>query len=239
VTCDQVREHLPEHLLGVLDPESDREVKRHLRGCGPCRAELTSLGEGLATFARAAHQTEPPEDLKARVLAVLEEEHADQPAPSPVRPRRLRRPQLAWAVAAVVLAGALAWGSISTVAGWQASERAAKYETFLNALGGKDVRVAILRGTAGQSIEGSVVVYDSDVGQSWVLVLARSPSITGTPHVFLISPADRIQLHPLEFDQHGEASTWLVTSANLAPYDRVRLADGQGHTLAVGHVTSE
>jgi hypothetical protein len=237
MTCDQVREHLPEHLLGVLDPESDREVKRHLRGCGVCRAELASLGEGLSTFARAAHQTEPPEDLKGRVLAVLEEEHADQPALSPVP--RIRRPRLAWAVAAVFLAGALAWGSISTVAGWHASERAAKYETFLKALGGKDVRVATLRDTGGQNIEGSVVLYDSDVGQSWVLVLARSPSITGHPHVFLMSPTNRIELHPLEFDSHGEASTWLVTSANLAPYDRVRLADGQGHTLALGRVSSE
>ena len=60
MTCDQVREQLAEHLLGVLDPESDREIKRHLRGCAGCRAELASLGEGLATFARAAHQTEPP-----------------------------------------------------------------------------------------------------------------------------------------------------------------------------------
>jgi anti-sigma factor RsiW len=237
MTCDQVREHLPEHLLGVLDPESDREVKRHLRGCGVCRAELTSLGEGLSTFARAAHQTEPPEDLKGRVLAVLEEERADQPVPSPVP--RIRRPQLAWAVAAVFMVGALAWGSISTVAGWHASERAAKYETFLKALGGKDVRVATLREAGQENIEGSVVLYDSDVGQSWVLVLARSPSITGHPHVFLMSPTSRIELHPLEFDSHGEASTWLVTSANLAPYDRVRLADGQGHTLALGRVSSE
>ena len=237
MTCDQVREQLPEHLLGVLDPGSNREIKRHLRGCAGCRAELASLGEGLATFARAAHQTEPPEDLKVRVLAALDEERADQPVPS--RVERFRRPRLAWALAALVLAGALAWGSISTVAGWHASERAAKYESFLGALGGKDVRVATLRPASTQSIEGSVVVYDSDVGQSWILVLARSPSITGKSHVFLMSSRNRIELHPLEFDSHGEGATWLVTSANLAPYDRVRLADGQGHTLAVGQVSSE
>ena len=228
MTCDQVREQLPEHLLGVLDPGSNREIKRHLRGCAGCRAELASLGEGLATFARAAHQTEPPEDLKVRVLAALDEERADQPVPS--RVERFRQPRLAWA---------LAWGSISTVAGWHASERAAKYESFLGALGGKDVRVATLRPASTQSIEGSVVVYDSDVGQSWILVLARSPSITGKSHVFLMSSRNRIELHPLEFDSHGEGSTWLVTSANLAPYHRVRLADGQGHTLAVGQVSSE
>jgi hypothetical protein len=57
--------------------------------------------------------------------------------------------------------------------------------------------------------------------------------------VFLMSPSDRIELHPLEFDRHGEASTWLVTSADLARYERVRLADGAGRTLAVGRITSE
>jgi anti-sigma factor RsiW len=237
VTCDQVREQLPEHLLGVLDQESDPAVKRHLRGCGGCRAELTSLGEGLATFARAAHQTDPPEELKERVLAVMEEERHDRVA-SPPR-RRIGRVQLAWAAVVVALAGALAWGSIATVAGSHASNRAGKYEAFLQALGGRDVRVAVLRSKGAQTVEGSAVVYDSDVGQSWVLVLARSPSHSGTAHVFLMSRSNRIELHPLEFDEHGEASTWLVTSANLARYERVRLADGRGQTLAMGHIISE
>ena len=52
--CEEVRELLPEHLLGVLDPDAEQAMKRHLRGCAACRAELASLGEGLATFARAA-----------------------------------------------------------------------------------------------------------------------------------------------------------------------------------------
>jgi anti-sigma factor RsiW len=237
VTCDQVLEQLPEHLLGVLEPEIDREVKRHLRGCGGCRAELTSLGEGLATFARAAHQTEPPADLRERVLGVLADEHGDTLA-SARRPRFLR-PQLALAAVVVVLVGALAWGTVATVAGRHASARASRYEAFLQALGGRDVRVATLRGTRAQTIEGSAVVYDSNVGQSWVLVLARSPSLVAEAHVFLMSASNRIELHPLEFDAHGEASTWLVTSANLGRYERIRLADGRGRTLATGRITSE
>ena len=32
MTCDEVRELLPEHLLGTLEGPEDLEVRRHLRG---------------------------------------------------------------------------------------------------------------------------------------------------------------------------------------------------------------
>jgi len=237
MSCDEVRELLPEYLLGVLETESEHAVKRHLRGCGSCRAELASLGEGLAAFARASHETEPPENLKDRVMAVLDEERAD-PAMVPRR-RRLTGALLAQAAVVAALVGALAWGAVATVSGTHASGRAARYQAFLDALGGKDVRVATLQRARPHAIEGSAVVYDSGVGQSWVLVLARSPGLTGKVHVLLTSPTDRIELHPMEFDTDGEGSTWLVTSANLARYDHVRLVDGQGRTLAAGAIHSE
>ena len=235
--CDEVRELLPEHLLGVLEPDAEQAVARHLRGCAACRAELASLGQGLATFARAAHQSDPPEGLRDRVLAVLEEERAETPAVVPLR-RRFSAQLLAQAALVVALAGALAWGTVATVAGSHASATAGRYQAFLNALGGKDVRVATLSSTHPRAIEGSAVVYDSDVGQSWALVLARSPGLTGTVRVFLNSSSDRIELRPLHFDAHGEASTWLVSSANLARYDRVRLVDRRGRMLASAPIRS-
>ena len=238
MSCDEVRELLPEHLLGVLEPDPERAVSRHLRGCGACRAELASLGQGLATFARAAHQSDPPETLRDRVLAVLEEERAEAPVVVPLR-RRFTGSLLAQAALVVALAGALAWGTVATVAGSHASDRAGRYQAFLSALGGKDVRVATLSRTHPRAIEGSAVVYDSDVGQSWALILARSPGLTGRVRVFLNSPSDRIQLRPLSFDSHGEASTWLVSSANLARYDHVRLVDQRGRTLAAAPISSD
>jgi anti-sigma factor RsiW len=237
VRCEEVRELLPEHLLGVLEPESEQAVKRHLRGCAACRAELASLGEGLVTFARAAHQTDPPEGLRERVFAVLEEERAD-PVVVPGR-RRITPVLLAQAAVVVALAGALVWGGVATVTGMHASHRAARYEAFLSALGGKDVRVATLHRSHPHAIEGSAVVYDSQVGQSWVLVLARSPAMTGKVRVLLTSPSDRIELRPMIFDSDGDGSTWLVTSSNLARYDHVRLVDHSGHTVAAGVIRSE
>jgi anti-sigma factor RsiW len=238
MSCEEVRELLPEHLLGALEEDAERAVSRHLRGCGRCRAELASLGQGLATFARAAHQSEPPPDLRDRVLAVLEEEQAEAPVVIPFR-RRFAGTFLAQAALVVALAGALAWGTVATVAGSHASAGAGRYQAFLSALGGKDVRVATITSTHPRAVEGSAVVYDSDVGQSWALILARSPGLTGRVRVFLSSPSDRIELRPLRFDSHGEASTWLVSSANLARYDHVRLVDQQGRTLASVPIRSD
>ena len=55
MTCDEVRELLPEHLLGTLDGPEDLEVRRHLRGCAGCRTDMAGLSEGVEWFARAAH----------------------------------------------------------------------------------------------------------------------------------------------------------------------------------------
>jgi hypothetical protein len=236
MTCDEVREQLPEHLLGVLEPSTDVEVRRHLRGCGGCRQELASLGEGLATFSRAAHQTDPPEALRDRVLAVLKEERAETERVEAVR--QPRRQLLVRMAVAASLVGALAWGTVATVWGVGQSDRAGSYEAFLNALGGRDVRVATLENRGPRAMEGSAVLYDSDVGQSWVLVLVRAPGFSGHARVVLHSEANRLELHPLEFDTNGEASTWLVTAGNIARFDRVRILDVHGRTLATGAIHS-
>jgi hypothetical protein len=235
--CDEVRELLPEHLLGTLAPEDDAAVRRHLRGCGGCRGELAMLGEGLATFSRAAHQADPPPQLRDRVLSAVAEEQAEQASrgESAKRPARSRR-WIALAAAIVVAAGAIAWGTAETVRANRASATAATYTRFLDALGGREVRVAKLTGAHGRQVEGSAILYDSDVGQSWVLVLVRSPGATGTVKVVLKSPNRRIDMHPTEFNDEGSTDAWLVTSNDISRFDRVLVYNGAGKLLATGRV---
>jgi hypothetical protein len=168
---------------------------------------------------------------------VIQEERVEaEHAAAPTRPSR--RPLLVRMAVAAALVGALAWGAVATVWGVDQSHRAGSYAAFLNALGGRDVRVATLEGRGSRALEGSAVLYDSEVGQSWVLVLVRAPGFTGHARVILRSATSRIELHPLEFDTDGEASTWLVTSANIARFDLVRILDMRGQTLATGAVHS-
>src|SRR5947207_15419573 len=110
MNCEDVREHLAEHVLGSLTDDADTEVRGHLRGCMACRLELRALEEGVTTFARAAHQVDPPPHLKERVLATLEEERRE--APKPVRRMRLPARRFAAVAAAVIVLG----GSVGVAA---------------------------------------------------------------------------------------------------------------------------
>jgi len=233
VTCDDVRDQLAEHLLGSLDPATDREVRRHLRGCASCRADMAALAEGVDTLARATHDVEPPEELRGKVLGAIQQEWAD--ADDVIVLRETRRPALRIAVAAA-LAAAVVWAGVATVRSIGLQEDAQAYRTFLSALDGEDVRVAALEGAGVQEFEGSVVVYDSTGGQSWVVVLARAPGWGGRMlNVTLLAGERTIDLRPLEFGAGGEASTWLATTADLTRVDGIRLWD-DGGLVASAHL---
>jgi Putative zinc-finger len=235
VSCDEVRELLPEHLLGTLDEPTDFLVRRHLRGCAGCRGDMSALAEGISTFARAAHEVTPPEELHDRVLSVLRDDWVEAaPAARPVgRPVRWA----AWAAAFVLLAGSMGWGVWSNARAGRYEASASKYEQFLGALGGENVRVGSLRPASSQELEGSVVLYDSKVEQSWVLVLVRAPGVEGEASVTLSSPdGHTIDMHPLQFGAGGEASSWLVTSSNLKRFDGITVRDSGGTVIATGAV---
>ena len=235
MNCENVREHLAEHLLGSLPDDVEHGVSAHLRGCMACRRELAALDEGMRTFATAAHQVDPPESLRARVLEVLEEEH--ETASEPLRRRAFGLRRIALAAAAVVVLG-----STVGVAAVQANRAnanaglATSYRNFLQALGGKDVRVGTLNATGTQDVQGSVVMYDSDEGQSWILVLVRGPGLSGQARVVVSSAKRHIELHPFEFDGAGNGSSWLVTANDISRFDRVRIVDAAGATIATAHI---
>jgi hypothetical protein len=231
VTCEDVRDHLGDHLLGTLDEVTDAAVRSHLRSCGACRREMTAMAEGIETFSRAAHDVEPPDALRDRVLGAIAEEWSEtRPAVS------RRRPVRTWIGAAVTAAAvvvSLAWGTSQARIADRYEASAAKYEAFLRVLGGRNVRVAEIRPAGQQEIHGSAVLYDSDVEQSWVLVLVRAPGMAGEASVRLSSGSGKtIDMHPLEFSEGGESSSWLVTSANLQPFDRLTITSPTGAVLA-------
>jgi hypothetical protein len=197
-----------------------------------CRLELRALDEGMSTFARAAHQVDPPAELKDHVLATLEEERRE--APKPLRRRGIPVRRIAAVAAAVIVLGAaVGMAAVQSGRAHHYEEQARNYRTFLDTLGGKDVRVGTLVRRSPQDIHGSVVMYDSDKGQSWILVLVKSAGERGKARVTLSSPTgSRIELRPVTFDPGGEGSTWLVTSSDISRFDRVRIVDSSGALLA-------
>src|SRR6266516_4731249 len=223
LACEDVRPQLADSMLGTLPEQEMAAVRRHLRGCGGCRAEAAKLDQGISLFATAAHVADPPPQLEERVMSALSEEWSETPERR--RARRLLAPRwLAVAAGVVAIAGALTWGGFSQVQANRSRSDAASYRHFLGALGGRNVRVAALKGSGGNAIDGSAILYDSDHGQSWLLVLAHAPGYTGDVDVTLsASNGARISLRPMHIDADGDASTWLVTSSDISRFATVTL----------------
>ena len=225
MTCDEVREQLADHLLGTLQPDVDASVRRHVRGCAACRADMATLADGVSTLAAASHDVTPPAELRSRVLAVLDEEWSEPGRESP----RTRVAPRAWRVAAAVTLGvAVAWAAIATIAAFGLREDAGHYRAFLESLGGEDVRAAEFDAVGPKEIEGDVVVYESERGMSWVLVLVRAPGREEDAFVTMLAGERRIDLRPMEFGPSGDGSTWLVTSSDLSAFDTINLWDNGG-----------
>src|SRR5262249_9508504 len=79
MTCEEVRNLLPEHVLGSRGGGEDVAASQPLRGCASCRAESAGLGEGMVLSPGASRDRRPPAELRDRVLTVLEEEWRDAP----------------------------------------------------------------------------------------------------------------------------------------------------------------
>jgi anti-sigma factor RsiW len=245
VRCEDVRQLLPEHLLGSLDEPGQLEVRTHLRGCASCREERAALEEGLDAFSRAAHDLEAPSALRERVLATMTEEWRDSELATPGR-RRSRRPAdrprrssmlaVAAAILALVAAGAIVWGTGHAHRSDLVAEDARSYRELLATLGGQDFRVGKLSPAAGADVGGRVVVYDGDPAagwSSWAVVIVRVPGRADEAAATLVAPdGKKILLPPLRFEAGGEASTWLVTQGDLKPYNRIAITSSEGAVLA-------
>ncbi len=245
MTCDEVRELLPEHLLGTLEEPEDLEVRRHLRGCGDCREERMKLEEGVAALSRAVHDQEPPADLRDRVLRTLDQEWQDaEPLPATSGAGHRRGARSLWrAVAAaavvVLLAGSVAFGAREAHRASVATADATSYTNLLRALGGKEFSVGQLHPAGGSSFDGRVLVYEGDASKgwnSWAIVFLKAPGYVGDATATLIgSDGQALALPPLRISD-GQAHTWLVTADDLSGYDRLTITTPDGTVVATGAI---
>jgi hypothetical protein len=239
MTHEQVRELLPEHLLGSLPELDDASVRRHLRGCAECRAERTRLEDGVAALSYATEQ-EPPEELRDQVLSVLADEWnapAEAPTSSPPSAGSRSSPWRWLAVAAVVvLIGVSAgWGVAQARRADRLAADASSYQSLLATLGGKEFRIGTIHSADGADMAGTVLLYDGEPGEdwnSWGIVMAHSSAYEGDARAMLLSTDGRtMELPPLRFT-NGEAATWLVTHQDLTGFDQLVITSPDGSVLA-------
>ena len=246
MTCDEVRELLPEHLLGFLDAGQDASIERHVRGCAACRQELARLEDGLAALAHATHDEEPPSELRERVLTTLreerDEEHRDEGATAPAVPvaRRARVSfGIAASVALLVLVGAVAWGASQAQRADRLAADAASYGNLLATLGGEEFHVGTVTPAGDGDMGGQVLLYEGDRAHgwnSWGVLFVHDRGRTGTATATLLAEdGDSLELPELEFED-GEAAVWIVVEEDLSGYDRLTVTDPDGSLLATASI---
>jgi hypothetical protein len=240
MTCDEIRELLPEHLLGSLDEVTDASVRRHLRGCAACRDERAPLEDGLGALAAATHDRTPPEELREHVLGVLDEEWAQNDRPRSVA-RRGVRTWFAAAAAVLVLVAVLGlWGGRQARRADLAQADAASYRTLLGTLGGRDFHVGRVHGSGETDLWGEVLLYEGDSAEgwsSWGVLIVHAPGTSGAATATLLgTEGDTQELPELRFSSDGEAWILFALDDEATRYDRVTVTAPDGGLIGTGEI---
>jgi anti-sigma-K factor RskA len=86
---DDVAALISAHALGALDPEQAADAERHIAASDDCRRIYEEALETAAALALAVAESEPPADLRDRIVAAARAERRPAPAREPAsRPQR-------------------------------------------------------------------------------------------------------------------------------------------------------
>jgi hypothetical protein len=131
MSCERIREQIPEALAGRLDKATRDAFVEHLETCSGCRTEVAQLNavwRGLEAVKEGMH-TSPDAGAKLRFQAMLDAYQAGMAAVQPVAPpKRLAlfpwRPVWQFAAAAGILLGGILFGRYLPQPGGGSSEMA-------------------------------------------------------------------------------------------------------------------
>ncbi len=173
VHTEQV-ESVGAYALGAL-PELEAQVfERHLMGCELCQEELIRLTEAVEALPRSVTPHEPPASLKASLMGQVRAEAAPRPRPARERWRfslpRLR-PAMAWAAAALLIAGVLAGYGVSQLGSEDGGGRTLQAQVDMDRLPEGSATLSVPEEDSDGSVlrvEGLPDPGDERVYQVWV-----------------------------------------------------------------------
>ncbi|WP_367129355.1 anti-sigma factor [Saccharothrix sp. HUAS TT1] len=196
MTGERRDERCPQEELAVgfamhaLEPDEEARMHAHLPGCARCRETVGTTQEVTAVLGAAVHQHDPPERLRARLMAAIEETPQlpvrEEPVaePIPLAPRRWGRKLLAAAAALIIVTGI-------TIAGMrfdrlsdqvaQQEVRAEQLERALRVVADPDADRAVLRTTSGDPL--AVLLSGAD---SAAIVPVELPSNDAASQVYVV-----------------------------------------------------
>jgi anti-sigma-K factor RskA len=92
LTCHDVRELAGSFVLGALEPDEAAAVREHLADCPEVHEEIAQLGGVLPALAASVPVAEPPDGLKARIMAAAAADLAERTSAAGTAPRTTVEP---------------------------------------------------------------------------------------------------------------------------------------------------
>lgn len=208
-----VTDQLPGLALGIVEPELERRLRRHLARCAACREELTALEEAVGSVALGVPAADPPAGLDERIMARVRQ-RAGGPAregrPAAARQRAGFFGRPAFAAAAVVLVLVLAVGN---VAQWR------RATSRRNASAAPGFTTVILIGmNSGQGAYGTVVLDGH--GDSGVLAMRDLPRLDAAHQyqLWLVRDGERRSGGVFSVDEEGYGALLLKVPADFRDF---------------------
>jgi anti-sigma-K factor RskA len=160
---DDVAALISAHALGVLEPDQAALAEEHIAASDACRRAYEDALETAAALALAVAHSEPPAELRERIVAAAVAEQAGHAlAVGPAAPRR--RPRLAGLLtpssgfALVGIAAAIAFALIAVAQHNSATSARDRQEALVAILSAPDARVVPLEPNGGGTPSGRVIV---------------------------------------------------------------------------------
>jgi anti-sigma-K factor RskA len=147
------------YVLGALSTSDRASFEVHLAGCRECADEVRSLDDLVARLAHGAGETDPPSEVRQRILAAIATERTPVgPTPGAVgAARQRRRANGAWLATAASLAAALALGAYALQLRGRVSDLEARLNQAIQRAALSESQIADARRTASQA-ESTVAV---------------------------------------------------------------------------------
>ncbi|MDX6596986.1 MAG: hypothetical protein QOE87_873 [Gaiellales bacterium] len=176
---DDVAALITAHALGALEADQAALAEMHIAARDDCRRAYEEALETAAALALAVADSEPPADLRARIVATARAERVESaPATRPVVPRRRLRlaglltPSSGFAVLGV--AAAIVFALIAVSQHDSAGSARDREQALATLIAAPDARVVPMLPSGGGKARGRVVVAKGRA--ALVSALGRPPS---------------------------------------------------------------
>ncbi|GAB3006774.1 anti-sigma factor [Saccharothrix stipae] len=180
--------------MHALEPDEEARMRAHLPGCARCRESVRSTQEVTAALGGSVRQYDPPERLRARLMAAIEDTpqvHVPEERVEPVLLESRRRRSGGWGRKLLVAAAALVVVAGIGVAGVrfdrlsdqvaQQDVRAEQLERALRIAADPGTNRAVLQNTSGDAL--AVLLSDDDAA---AIMPMKLPANDATRQIYVV-----------------------------------------------------